>query len=223
MAEGLAKRVGRIVSGSINAVIDAVEDSAPEMIMEQAIREIDGAIDEVRAELGKNIAAKHMAHKNLAEKNAKYEDLSEKIEVAVSAGRDDLAEVAIARQLDIEAQIPVIEHTISECSEHEKELEAYITALQSKKREMQEELKACREVARNMENNVAGNTQNAIHQKAAGATSAFDRMLNKHGIVSGVGGVDVQNAAKIAELEALARDNRVKERLAALKSKKSGS
>ena len=60
-------------------------------------------------------------------------------------------------------------------------------------------------------------------QKSAGATSAFDRMLNKHGIVSGVGGVDVQNAAKIAELEALARDNRVKERLAALKSKKSGS
>lgn len=36
MAEGLTKRVGRIIIGSINAIINAVVDSAPEMVMEQA-------------------------------------------------------------------------------------------------------------------------------------------------------------------------------------------
>lgn len=48
MKESITARVGRIISGSLNALIDAVEDSAPEWVMEQAIREIDGAIDEVR-------------------------------------------------------------------------------------------------------------------------------------------------------------------------------
>ena len=46
MSEGLSSRVGRIISGGLNAILDAVEDAAPDAIMEQYIREIDDAIDE---------------------------------------------------------------------------------------------------------------------------------------------------------------------------------
>ncbi|MDH3763867.1 MAG: PspA/IM30 family protein, partial [Gammaproteobacteria bacterium] len=53
MKENIANRVGRIISGSLNALVDAVENAAPETVMEEAIREIDGAIDEVRTELGR--------------------------------------------------------------------------------------------------------------------------------------------------------------------------
>ena len=53
MKESMGARVGRIISGDFNSLVDAVENAAPEVVMEQAIREVDSAIDEVRAELAR--------------------------------------------------------------------------------------------------------------------------------------------------------------------------
>ena len=94
MKEKLTSRVGRIISGGFNALLDAVENAAPEAVMEQALREIDDAVEEVRNELGKVIANKHMANSRLLQVNQKCEDLAEKIELAVDENRDDLAEIA---------------------------------------------------------------------------------------------------------------------------------
>ena len=138
MAESIGTRVGRIIAGSVHALVDTVENAAPEMVMEQAIREVDEVIDDVRAELGRAAANKHLASTRLMEENRKHEELGAQIELAVGQARDDLASAAIARQLDIEAQIPVLETTIADCQGREKELEGYIAALQAKKREMQE-------------------------------------------------------------------------------------
>ena len=145
MTESITSRVARIVSGSVNLLIDAVENAAPETVMEQAIREIDGAIGDVRAELGRQAAGKHLANSRLTDANAKNKDLGEKIAVALGDGRDDLAEVAIGQQIDIEAQIPVLEQAIAEASGRERELEGYILALQAKKREMDAELQRFRQ------------------------------------------------------------------------------
>jgi len=224
MVEGLTKRVGRIISGSINAIVDAVEGVAPEVVMEQAIREIDGAVEEVRSELGKVIASKHLANKRLSEKNTRHEELAEKLEIAVSEGRDDLAEAAISTQLDIEAQIPVLEHTVVECGDREKELEGYITALQAKKREMKDDLKIYRETSAeasvDVEGDIGGNSQGKVNKKVDQATSAFDRILEKQTGLGGIKTSNGQDAAKMAELEQLARNNRIKERLTAIKSGK---
>ena len=140
MTESLASRVGRVLSGTVNMLVDAVEDVAPEIVMGQAIREVDQAIDEVRAELGKVIAKKHLATTRIAEENRKHDELSEKIRLAVSEGREDLAEAAVARLLDIEAQVPVLEATIAQASEGKVELEGYVSALRARKREMDDEL-----------------------------------------------------------------------------------
>ncbi len=229
MTESITSRVGRIISGSINAVVDAVEDSAPEIVLEQAVREIDGAVEEVRTELGKVIASKHLANKRLAEKNSKHEDLAEKIELAVRENRDDLAGAAIAAQLDIEAQIPVLEHSISECGEKEQELEGYIIALQAKKREMKEDLKQFKQAkadaaasgsSESSDGGVTPINQSRVDRTVEKAGSAFDRVLEKQtGIPSAGGAADSENAAKLAELEEISRENRIAERLAAIKSK----
>ncbi|MDA0782506.1 MAG: PspA/IM30 family protein [Proteobacteria bacterium] len=229
MAESIINRVGRIISGSANALVDAVENASPSMIMEQAVREIDQAIDDVRAELGKVIAGKHLANKRLSEKNTAHEEFASKIELAVSEGRDDLAEAAISAQLDIEAQIPVLEHSISSAGEKEVELEGFISALQAKKREMKEELKLLREAKDEAESSggaasdSTGTTKNDVNKSIDNATSAFDRVLEKQTGLSGVGGASNENAAKLQELEQFTRDNRVKERLAAIKSKTQNS
>ena len=131
MKEGLAARVSRIISGSVNAVLDAVESAAPTVILEEAVREIDSAIDDLQNEIRELSANRRMANTRLMEENQEHEELSEKIAVAVGDERDDLARTAIARQLDIEAQIPVLERMIGETSEREKELEGYVIALRA--------------------------------------------------------------------------------------------
>ncbi|HEY0634950.1 MAG TPA: PspA/IM30 family protein [Gammaproteobacteria bacterium] len=220
MKESLAGRVGRIISGSANALVSAVENAAPEMVLEETIREIDGAIDEVRTELGRQVAAKHLANTRLMEENRKHDDLAEQITTAVAEGRDDLAEAGIARQLDIEAQIPVLERAIIEAGEKERELEGYVQALLGKKREMREELKRLITARAEKDAVAAGGSHSgaSVASRVSKAEAAFDRIMERQTGLAGAGSTpDAKSAAKLVELEELTRNNRIKERLAALK------
>lgn len=225
MKEGLTARIKRIITGGAHAIIDAVEDLAPDAVMEQAIREVESAIDEVRAELGRNAASKHLATSRLMEENKRHEDLAAQIEVAVREKRDDLAEAAIARQLDIEAQIPVLESAIADAAGQEKELEGYIAALQAKRREMVEELRRFRQAqAQAGAANLAGKPGLAgiakVESEVDKAQGAFDRVIDRQtGLPGLTGAPDRKSAQQLLELETLARQNRVQERLAALKAK----
>lgn len=49
MSEGLVSRVTRLVSGSVNSIVDTIENAAPETVMREAIREVERAIEDVRA------------------------------------------------------------------------------------------------------------------------------------------------------------------------------
>jgi phage shock protein A len=226
MAEGLVSRVKRLVSGSINSIVDAVESASPETVMKEAIREVDSAIDEVRDQLGLAIANKHHASKRLMEANAKHEDLAEKLRTAVDAGRDDLAEAAISRQIDLEAQIPVLESALEEAARQETELGGYVAALKGRKHEMEEDLQtylASRPAAASpgSTSGVAGVAAGpGAERRADKAESAFNRVLRGATGVPGTVSADRQTAAKLAELEKITRDNRVRERLAAVKALK---
>ncbi len=220
MTENITSRVGRIISGGLHQLVDAVENAAPETVMEQAIREIDSAIEDVRAELGKELATKHLASKRLTDAEVKHTDLSAKITVAIQENREDLAEAAIAQQLDLEAQRPVLEKTIRECDEKERELEGFISALQAKKREMKEELREFRQsrVRTLAAPAAAGQPATAsLESRVAHAESAFDRIQEKQTNLSGLRS-DLRTASQLAELEELARKNRIQERLAAAKA-----
>lgn len=223
MKEGLIARVGRIVSGSVHSLIDAIENTAPETVMEEAVREIDSAIDDVRTELGQVVAGKHLANTRLLETNQQHEDLSAKIELAVKEAREDLAETAIARQLDLEAQIPVLEATINDSGAQEKELEGYVAALQAKKREMQAELRQFRASVTEASQTAtgqggAGGGDRGVEGKVTKAASAFDRVVEKATGIPGGEDADRKSAVQLVELEELARKNRIQERLAAVKS-----
>ncbi|MEM1314452.1 MAG: PspA/IM30 family protein, partial [Pseudomonadota bacterium] len=142
MAEGLVNRVKRLVSGGLGSIVDAIEGGAPETVMKEAIREIDAALDEVRDDLGLVLADKHNATRRIADANARHEELSEKTRLALAEGREDLAEAAIARQIDIEAQMPVLEDALNEAGHRAAELEGYVAALSARRREMEDDLAA---------------------------------------------------------------------------------
>ena len=215
MPEGYIARIGRLVAASANTLIDSLENVAPVMVMEQTIREIDEAIEEVRQQLGKTEAARYLSSQSLNKDNARHVELQEQIEIAVNEGRDDLAEAAIARQMDIEAMLPVVEKSITDADAEIAELNSYIQALQAKKREMEEAKEEYRkaESQASGEPGVPGSSEPS--RRVEKATAAFNRVMNNAG-APGISGN--QDAAKLAELESLSRSNRIKERLARIKS-----
>jgi len=222
MKEKLINRVGRIISGSFHSLIDSIENAAPETVLTEAIREIESAIDEVRTELGKVVAKKHLASSKLMEENKKHEDLSGKIELAVKESRDDLAEAAISRQLDIETQIPILEATIDDCNDQEKELENYVNALQAKKREMKEELvlfkNAIKDSNMSSGNDSVPDGSGSVESQVEKAESVFERVIEN---TTGIPGQNVvsgrKTAAQLAELDKIARKNKIQERLSKIK------
>jgi phage shock protein A len=226
MKQKILSRVGRIISGSVHALVDSLEGASPEVVMEQAVREVDSAIAEVRQELGRTTASKHLANRRLSESNTEHEELSYMAEGALASGREDLVEAAIARQLDIEAQIPVLEESIRESSEQEKELGRYISALQAKRREMDEQLEDFR--AEQKAGSTASDAGSAspdcsnAGQKVDEARSAFDRVLSRYTKQRLRDHGTPEYAAQLAELEDLSRKNRIHERLAAMKAGERG-
>ena len=222
MSETLSRRVGRLVSGGFHALIDAAENLAPEAVMNESIREIERAVDEVRAELGKVLAQKHLAAKKMADESNRHEAIDANLQAAVDAGRDDLAEAGIAEQMDIEARLPILENTIADCAAQEKELEGFIAALQAKKREMQQQLQDWRAAQQSMGTGktVGGNGSdlNRIARDAEKSGNAFDRVMGRQNSVHS--STDAAQLAKLKELEDLSRNNRIAERLAALKAGK---
>lgn len=222
MKEKLISRVGRIISSSVNSLIDSLENTAPESVLSEAVSEIESAIDDVRNKLGQIIAKNYLASSKLTEENKKHEDLSEKIELAIKEKRDDLAETAIARQLDIEAQIPVLKLTVNDCKNQEKELENYISALQAKKREMQEELILFRNIVQKdkslMKTELSTKTDGSVESKVSKAESAFERVIeNTTGVFRQNVTFERKSAAQLAELEEIVRKKKIEERLYKIK------
>ncbi|WP_346838363.1 PspA/IM30 family protein [Microbulbifer sp. SAOS-129_SWC] len=218
MKEGLVTRISRLISASANALVDSVENATPQLVMEQAIRELDDAIAEVRDQLGKAEAAKYLSSKTLNTENNRHSALAGQIDVAVKENRDDLAEAAIAKQMDIEAQLPVLEKAIAEADAEIGELNAYISALAGKKRDMREQLRDFAKASEHVSNGASGDERGSSRNtadKVDQAEGAFNRVLENAGVPTAQSNAD---ASKLAELEELARSNRIKERLAKIKS-----
>jgi phage shock protein A len=219
MAETLSTRVTRIIAGSAHAVLDALEDMAPEAMLRQATREIDQVMGDVRVDLGKVEAAKHLLTSQITKLNTENETLSASIETALSAANDDLARAGVERQVLIEDQLPVLQRSLAEQSERGRELEGYITALVAKRREMEDALKAFLE-SKAQVGSAATTSGKATHDaRVEQAQTAFDRVMSRQTGLSGTVGASQGDAQKLKDLADLARNNRVDERLAAIKAR----
>jgi phage shock protein A len=225
MTDTIASRVTRVISGGFHALLDTVENAAPEAAMAQAIREVDQAADEVRAELGRVESVKHLANSSLNKLNTQNETLASQVELAVARNDEDLARAGIARQVDIEDQIPVLQNSLHNAAERSRELEGYMVALLAKKREMESALQdfiAARAAAERAAppNGPAGGSPGARAERAG---AAFDRMLARQTGINGLTSPINPDASKLRDLQDLARSHRIDERLAALKAVKGGA
>jgi phage shock protein A len=213
--ESTSTRIGRIIASMAHAAIDAVEGVSPEAIIEQSLREIDAAAEEVRAELGKVTAERFRLNTRQGELESENEGLEGKIRAAADEHRDDLAEAGIARQIDIEAQVAVLQRLIGETDTKLDELGQTMDAIAASRREAEERLKAFR--ASRAEANVGGAP--GARSPVAAALAKVDRARAVTERITGVpSGPESANPDALKRLHELARHQEIKARLGRLKS-----
>ncbi len=222
MSESLVLRVKRLVSGSINGAVDALENSNSELVMREAIREVERASSDVRDELGSVMASRQQTIRLIERSKAKLVELGDRAKLAMEQGRDDLAEAAISRQLDIEREIPTHEARLQQLGERHSELDGYVASLDGRKAQMEADLAT---FVREQEAiaSAAGTDRGAgaglkAERRADRAEAAFGRAMNGP-VGSMPAHSDRQTAAKLHELDRLSRSSEVADRLARLKAK----
>ena len=218
MSESISTRVARIIAGGTYALLDKAETLAPDSVMMQSIRDIEQVASEVRVDLGKAEAAKHLVITQMTKLNEEHDKLTGQIDIAVGEQRDDLASVAIGRQADIEDFLPVLQKSLDEQDGKVKELVGYMMALLAKKRELEQilaEYQANRTLRPEM---TKANNESDRQSRVEDAEAAFGRVLAKQLGLSGLSLSGAEDAAKIKELAELQRNKRIAERLAAIKA-----
>jgi phage shock protein A len=212
--------VARVIAGGAHALLDQLEGVAPLAMLEQSVREVQNISDEVRAELGRVVASRHLAQQQHARLNAEHESLNTALQTALAVKRDDLAAPAIARQLDIEAQLPILETSLANFTKEERELSSYVDALLGKRREMDAAILAlsqARAEAQRASPNSPSNSS-TIAARLDAVSASFERTYQRAAGIGPGNAATLDQAAKLRELAELTRSNKINERLAQLKA-----
>jgi phage shock protein A len=221
MAESIFARVSRLLSATVEDTVDRMEQAGGDAVMREAIREADRAIDQVKAELESAMARRLQAARQQRMVAERAEELTTKARFALDEGREDLAEAALSRQIDFEAQAKKLDAAQQEAREEEQRLEAGLAALGARKRQMEDALQAYLVSRREAASGGDGprRPDRAAEKKVDAAEQAFDRAM------AGAGGVgfaraDADTINRVAEIDGMQKSATVAQRLAALKAQR---
>ncbi len=218
MAESVFLRTRRLLTARIEDTLDAMEQANSGRTMREAIREVDRTIDDVRADREAAIARRNNAGSQQHVIATKIEELTEMARFALSKSREDLAEGALSRQLDLERQIAELDQVQQHARDEEEQLDESLAALRARKRQMEDALMAF--TVAQKEASPVGSVRlkraRDVERRVERAGAAFDRALTGAG-----GGALTQSTAEgidqVAEIDSLRKSATVAERLAALK------
>jgi len=219
MAESIFSRISRLLSGTVEDAVDHMEQAGGDTVMREAIREADRAIDEVKSTYEATMARRLQAARQQKMLNERVNELTEKAKFALSSKREDLAEAALSRQIDFEAEARKLDDIQRQAREEETRLEDGLAALQARKTQMEDALSAFQASQREaaLGGDGPSRPKRSAEKKVESAEQAFNRAM------SGAGGVgftrtDAKTINSVAEIDGLKRSATVAERLAALKA-----
>lgn len=218
MTDSIFARVQRVLSSGVESATEALERVCGSHLMKEAIREVERAAADIRAAQRSNTTRRLQAELHQKQARARLADLETQARYALDKGREDLAAAAVSQQLECETLLEQIKATFRETDEEAGRLEDGLAALKVRKTQMEQELAAFEAAQRVAEAGQAGSAPIArATRRAEKAEQAFERAL------AAVGGANddpaaPDDAAKLAEVEKMRREERVAGRLDALKS-----
>ena len=214
MTDKLLSRVSRLIAGIAHSAISQAEQATAVPVMEQAVRDIDEAIKDVRAEIGQNEAVKYNANRRIGELQREHDELDAKIALALKEDKGDLAEAGVGRQLDIENQLALLQRSVHDADGEIKTLSESINALQASRREAQQRLRELKSAARET-GGAAGGAASGGRSAAGKAESAIESAQRLGEDLTGLPGGDSRISHKdLDDLAELHRQHEIRERLA---------
>ncbi|WP_371398072.1 PspA/IM30 family protein [Fretibacter rubidus] len=225
MAESIFDRISRLVSGKVEDSVDAMERAGGTTVMREAIRDVDRAIDEVQAKRDEVTVRRLQAVRQQKMFQERLDQLTEKARFALSQDREDLAEAALSRQVDFEAQITRLTKMERAAAEEERTLEEGIASLELRSATMKEELKAF-EAARadvGLDAVTGESSTRKSEQRIERAEAAFKRAQLGAGGTGVMAPVDVENFKLMGELDTMQKKATVSDRLDALRKERKAS
>ena len=220
MAESIIIRIKRIVSGSVQDLVDAMEKAGADTVMREAVRELDRIVDEVKTERDEATARRLQAVRQQRMYKERLEGIQEKAQFAMNEGREDLAEAALHRQIDFEAQVKKLAEIEVTAGEQERELEESLAALEMRKAQMEEELEhfeaARAQVGIDSDDPVSKGNRTA--RKVERIEAAYKRAMESTG--GATLKADAANTSKVAEIDVMIKKSEIEARMEAMRNQK---
>lgn len=214
---GIFSRLSDIINSNINSLLDKAED--PEKMIRMVIQEMEETLVEVRSTTAKIIADK----KELVRRNEKLakqaEDWQQKAELALSKQREDLAKAALIEKAQVNEVIDLVREDMHKLDESLDKLTREIEQLQLKLNDARARQKAMlmRHSATQSRQAVNSKLYNTNIDNAMNRFEHFERKIET--MESEIEASVVGRKGIAAEFEALEKEGKIEQELAALKAK----
>jgi phage shock protein A len=123
-------RISTLIRANLNALLDQAED--PEKVLDQVIRDMQGAINDARSQVAEMIARERMLRADVEDHRKLVSEWDRKAELALSRNMEDLAREAVRRKLDYQKNLELSLSQWQTQNEVVERLKADLQALQSK-------------------------------------------------------------------------------------------
>ena len=214
---GIFSRLSDIINSNINSLLDKAED--PEKMIRMVIQEMEETLVEVRSTTAKIIADK----KELVRRNEKLakqaEDWQQKAELALSKQREDLAKAALIEKAQVNEVIELVREDMHKLDESLDKLSREIEQLQLKLNDARARQKAMlmRHSATQSRQAVNSKLYNTNIDNAMNRFEHFERKIET--MESEIEASVIGKKGIAAEFEALEKEGKIEQELAALKAK----
>lgn len=213
MAEPIFQRFGRIVSATLEDAVDRLETASSGSILRETVREVDRGITQLQADHDSAQARREQIARQQAKLGDEARELTDKARFALSKERQDLAEAALALQIDLEAQADTLKAEEEALAATIAKIAGELEVLKARKAQMEQEMEAW--LAQRLETAMAGQgvskAESERREDLRRADEAFER------IVANAAAPQPAPADEIAEIDAMQKRAEVAARLAALK------
>ncbi|MFN8532562.1 MAG: PspA/IM30 family protein [Dehalococcoidia bacterium] len=123
-------RLSTLIRANLNAVLDQAED--PEKVLDQIIRDMQGAINDARSQVAEMIARERMLRADVEDQRKLVAEWDRKAEIALTRSMEDLAREAVRRKIDYQKGLELASTQWQTQSEVVERLKTDLQTLQSK-------------------------------------------------------------------------------------------
>lgn len=176
---GLFSRIGDIISANLNDLTDSFED--PEVMLRQAIREMETSINEVTEQTAKAMASQKTMQRELDRNRQQAEQWQGRAERAVAEGDDELARRALSRKREHEKLAAALEDQLAATRDSVGTLRRQLDAMKAKLAEAKRSYAtlSARKRAADFRKKMSAELDRTPSSADSDAFSKFDRLREK--------------------------------------------